>query len=709
MISSPFKFLDSYKEEDKDLFFGRKKEVEELYEKINTTKLLMVYGASGTGKTSLIECGLRNSFSELDWEAVNIRRNQHIMASFFEQFNLHLSEKKRIKLIPNEAGLLFPERAIDMGTAIKMLYQDTFKPVYLLLDQFEELLILGGTAEKETFFKQLQSLLETSIPCCILLILREEFIGHLSEYEEIVPALFQNRYRVEKMNKGKVEEVILETLNAADKFNPPFEVEDPEELTAAILKNLPDDAREIELVHLQVYFDKLWKDDYEVASKTKRPVQLQASLVSAEDKLQTILAKFLTDQISERKENDARKLPTEMLATMVTREGTKLQKNVTEIKAALQANDVPFQENEIDDLLIHFSHNRILRILKSGEMIRYELSHDILALIVKGMFTQEMQWREKAADIYNVYQEKKGNFSQEDLDYIRPYQQYKAYPQDLQERIWKSEEYIRKSQAEKLEEAKQNAEKERLLREEAQQAQQKSEEERQKAEAQRLLAEKSRKEAEQAQQKAEEQRLLAEEEKQKAEAQRAFAEKSQKEAEEQRLKAEKSKKTAQRNLFYAGAIAVIAIVVSFIAWDFKNKADTETKRAKTSEEVAKTEKQNAISEKVAADSAKKRAERSEQKAQLQKDSALMATKKADSLAIIASKEENRAKVEKQHAEENLKKMKIAEEARIKQEVEKYLQGVARMRQINDTLVANQMLEEARKRAKDYPSILNNIH
>ena len=93
MLNSPFKFLDAYKKEDKELFFGRDEEVKLLYNTVNTTKLLMVYGASGTGKTSMIECGLRNQFSTLDWEALSIRRNQHIYASFFEQINLLLSEK----------------------------------------------------------------------------------------------------------------------------------------------------------------------------------------------------------------------------------------------------------------------------------------------------------------------------------------------------------------------------------------------------------------------------------------------------------------------------------------------------------------------------------------------------------------------------------------------------------------------------------------
>ena len=58
----PFKFLDAYSQADHDFFFGREEEVAALYEMVFQTDILLVYGASGTGKTSLIQCGLANKF-----------------------------------------------------------------------------------------------------------------------------------------------------------------------------------------------------------------------------------------------------------------------------------------------------------------------------------------------------------------------------------------------------------------------------------------------------------------------------------------------------------------------------------------------------------------------------------------------------------------------------------------------------------------------
>src|SRR3954463_13140916 len=78
----PFKFLDAYNKEDTDIFFGCDEEIEILYEMIFQTSILLIYGASGTGKTSLIQCGLASKFQSHDWLALTIRRGSNINAAF---------------------------------------------------------------------------------------------------------------------------------------------------------------------------------------------------------------------------------------------------------------------------------------------------------------------------------------------------------------------------------------------------------------------------------------------------------------------------------------------------------------------------------------------------------------------------------------------------------------------------------------------------
>src|SRR4030043_2486355 len=80
-MKSPFKFLDSYTKDDREIFFGRNREIEELYQRVFDSKLLMDYGVSGTGKSSLIHCGLANKFLDTDWLPIVIRRGGNIIES----------------------------------------------------------------------------------------------------------------------------------------------------------------------------------------------------------------------------------------------------------------------------------------------------------------------------------------------------------------------------------------------------------------------------------------------------------------------------------------------------------------------------------------------------------------------------------------------------------------------------------------------------
>ena len=55
---SPYKGLESFDEDDRLLFYGRDRVIKELRARAETSKLLVVSGASGTGKSSVIKAGL---------------------------------------------------------------------------------------------------------------------------------------------------------------------------------------------------------------------------------------------------------------------------------------------------------------------------------------------------------------------------------------------------------------------------------------------------------------------------------------------------------------------------------------------------------------------------------------------------------------------------------------------------------------------------
>ena len=91
MTTSPYKFLDSYTKDDREIFFGREKETEELYSRVFESRILLIYGTSGTGKSSLINCGLANKFNETDWLPVTVRRGANINRSLAESLGRQMA------------------------------------------------------------------------------------------------------------------------------------------------------------------------------------------------------------------------------------------------------------------------------------------------------------------------------------------------------------------------------------------------------------------------------------------------------------------------------------------------------------------------------------------------------------------------------------------------------------------------------------------
>ena len=444
-----------------EFFFGREKETRELYESLSGVKHLLIYGPSGAGKTSLIECGLRNEFSPADWYAISIRRGENIIASTFKEINLALEDKIELD---GETGLPVDED-IDLGRLIEKLFGELFQPVYLLFDQFEELLISGTLEEKEDFFRRLNQLVRYKVPCRVLLIMREEFIGYLSEYENLFPTLFTYRFRLEKMTRSRVNQVIQSIL-LAPYYTDYFKVEQPAELADRILSKLPDDRREIDLSHVQVFLSELWDRSLDRGNIDPLPV-LDLELIREGDDLETVLDSFLKKQLRDLAVDFGSEWPLEILAIMISESFTKLQLDHQTIVNTLEKRGIDIDPKQVLPLLEALEGRRIIRRLRSGELTRFEISHDTLALVVGQNLTEEMRLREKAQDIYGVYAERQGYLSQEDLDLLRPYKQYLPYPEELAQRITASEIYIKEQEAEQLHKAEQQLKKEKTLRQTA--------------------------------------------------------------------------------------------------------------------------------------------------------------------------------------------------------------------------------------------------
>ena len=382
MTRYPFKFLDSYDREDRAFFFGRDEEIARLYEMVYQADLILLYGASGTGKTSLIQCGLASKFESHDWLPLFVRRGQDINASL--DAALHAAGGEALPegldwLEEDLAGegplAASPVATSPLASRLRALYLRHFKPIYLIFDQFEELYVLGKRQEQAAFVQTVQDLLHVEQPVKVILSMREEYLGHLYEFERAVPELLRKKLRVEPMNLDRVTTVLLGVSSQPDS-NVQLEAGHEAAIAEGIFEKIrgQDKTLHIPLPYLQVFLDKFYTQVTGDESRRAEATFTRPALAAMGD-LGDVLRNFLDEQA--RAISRAQGLPEaevwRALSPFVTLEGTK--EPLAEAQLAARLSDLP--TGTAARLLQALVQGRILRFSEASQL--YEIAHDALA------------------------------------------------------------------------------------------------------------------------------------------------------------------------------------------------------------------------------------------------------------------------------------------------------------------------------------------
>ena len=188
--------------------------------------------------------------------------------------------------------------------------------------------------------------------------MREEFIAQLSTFEEMIPALFDHRFRVEAMRYAKAEGAIEQTLNklaAAHQIS----VSQPAIVAKKILQNLTDGKKKLELTYLQVYLDRLYQ---EADTMEKETPLFTPELVQKTGDFEDIIGEFLGDQIAEMENQlgaGKKSIPIKVLGALITDERTKKVINETDLDQLCQ--QLQISRKDFDWCLQTFENMRILK------------------------------------------------------------------------------------------------------------------------------------------------------------------------------------------------------------------------------------------------------------------------------------------------------------------------------------------------------------
>lgn len=478
----PFKFLDAYDHNDKDIFFGRDEEIEALYKMVFQTNLMLVYGASGTGKTSLIRCGLANKFKPSQWLDLYIRRGENINESLLETIQQRTPQavttttddeddwfEDLIKDNDTPTGearantQLF-ESQNEVAQALNDLYLATFTPIYLIFDQFEEVFTLGEKAEQEAIIQTIEELVQLQLPVKIIIAIREEYLAKLYDLEQAIPQLRNKRLRIEPMNIPRVESIILNATNhelTAEKPNKNANItlqkREEKAIAAAIVNKIRENDVDIQLPYLQVFMDRLYEEATGEPIQRTKTTTLTLNLVNSLGKIGDILVDFINRQsqvIRKTLNQKYRNLPDDIiwniLSPFATGDGTKKpiqQHNFELIETSLKNNQFSTSNFQIfiRDAITELERSRILRFRRESQT--YEVYHDTLAKQIAEKRSEDEKAYLKAkrivTDGFATYKVTNTLLNKEQLAFVKPYEERiksedvngKKYIEDSEKRI----------------------------------------------------------------------------------------------------------------------------------------------------------------------------------------------------------------------------------------------------------------------------------
>ncbi|MGD0340355.1 MAG: AAA family ATPase, partial [Bacteroidales bacterium] len=423
-MKSPFKFLDSYTKDDRKIFFGREIEIEELYQKVFESKILLVYGVSGTGKSSLIHCGLANKFQDTDWLPIVIRQGGNIIESMASAIKSDSITSQKNKFVS----------PADFKKGVRSLYLDHYKPVFFIFDQFEELFIFGNKEERRAFIHIVKTLTESDLQCRMIFIMREEYMAGVTEFEKYIPTFFSNRVRIEKMSHRNALEAIKGPCKVSN-------ISMEEGFAETLLEKLSPGESDVELTYLQVFLDKIFRLAQVEKSEDPGKLLFTLELLQKTGNVSDLLGSFLDEQISLLGNPEG---GLAVLKSFVSVKGSRRQMLPEEVSEYAQTLGKPIKEQELKDLLQTFVNLRILH--DKDQNRKYELRHDALATKIYEKISliekEILEIRQLIDNSYHSWIKRGILISSEDLNYIAPYESRLFLPEKLADLLDRSKKAL---------------------------------------------------------------------------------------------------------------------------------------------------------------------------------------------------------------------------------------------------------------------------
>ena len=227
---NPFPGLRPFTMEENHLFFGREGHSETVLEFLAKNRFVAVTGASGSGKSSLIYCGLIPTLyggfivnAGSSWRIITTRPGnspvENLAAALADSEKEHqYSQSGIIKKQINYTVLR--RSSFGLVDALKQMKIPGNENILLILDQFEELFRFKESRkdittinETEAYIKLIVNAVKnTEYPVYVVLTMRSDFIGECSQFQELTNLINNSNFLIPQMTRNDYKEAILGPL-----------------------------------------------------------------------------------------------------------------------------------------------------------------------------------------------------------------------------------------------------------------------------------------------------------------------------------------------------------------------------------------------------------------------------------------------------------------------------------------------------------------
>ena len=363
---SPYKALASFTLQDRAIFHGRQTEITQLTRQILGHPLLVVYGESGSGKTSLLQAGVIPNLAHEDVLLATAQPETERPLSVAWQEGLYQTAQSASLSLPPDLNLA------ELVTCIQASLE---RPVVLLLDQAEQLFVAYNEEERETAVATLQQLYQQqqtgTLDLRLVFVIREDFVGKLQLLDTALPGLLDNRFRLEILTRENAKEAIVKPATS-------FGIEWEPKLTAYLLDQLQQDGSiappQLQIVCTHLYETAVAQQSTTITWDQFTNIQVEVPGEPPITGIEAILWQYLDGVVADLPAAQTT-IAKRLLGALVNSQRIKQRLRLSDLVRAAETD-----ATTAVPILTLFIDKRLLHRYDTPDQPAYELVHDSLVV-----------------------------------------------------------------------------------------------------------------------------------------------------------------------------------------------------------------------------------------------------------------------------------------------------------------------------------------